>query len=132
MPYINIRVGTELSQAQQMALQTEITELMASIMGKRREVTLVQIESSAASAWSVDGRSLSAQTPIPAYVDIKITQGTNTSEHKAEMLARCMALLQQTVGVMQEACYIVIDEIPADAWGYNGLSQQARALAKSA
>jgi len=35
-------------------------------------------------------------------------------------------MLQDIVGTMQEACYVVIDDISADSWGYNGKTQAMR------
>jgi phenylpyruvate tautomerase PptA (4-oxalocrotonate tautomerase family) len=36
-------------------------------------------------------------------------------------------MLKESVGVVQEACYVVIDDIPADSWGYDGKTQAQRA-----
>ncbi len=128
MPYINIRIGTTLSDEQKNQLYEKTTLLMNTIMNKRREVTVVHIQESDAQQWSTNAVQLSANEPIGAYVDIKVTQGTNTPDEKKEMISLTNKMLQNIVGTIQEASYIVIDEIPAESWGYNGKTQAMRAL----
>jgi len=127
MPYVHIRVGTHLEQSQCDALLREMTHLMASVMGKRQAVTAVQVDPSPRAQWSVGGEPLQVSSPVPAYVDIKITQGTNSAEQKATLIAATYRLLAEVIGDVQEASYVVIDEIAADGWGYAGRTQQARA-----
>lgn len=71
---------------------------------------------------------MSDNEAISAYVDIKVTKGTNTPEEKEEMIAQSIIMLQDIVGTIQEACYVVVDDIPGDSWGYNGKTQAMRAL----
>ncbi len=104
--------------------------LMKGIMGKRREVTVVHIQESEPHLWATNAVALDTDSPVGAYVDIKVTEGTNTPEEKAEMLSETAKMLKEVVGVVQEACYVVIDDIPANSWGYNGKSQAQRAASK--
>jgi 4-oxalocrotonate tautomerase len=46
------------------------------------------------------------------------------------MISQTVKMLQDVVGTIQEACYVVIDDIPADSWGYGGKTQAARAASK--
>ena len=130
MPYINIRLGTSLESIQRKRLFERTTSLMNTLMGKRREVTVVHIQESESPQWATNAISLSAGDPVGAYVDIKITEGTNTPEEKAKMIFETVRMLQEVVGTVQEACYVVIDDIAADSWGYNGRTQAARAAAR--
>ena len=130
MPYINIRLGNNLNNEQRKQLYEETTSLMNTVMGKRREVTVVHIQESGPQQWSTNAIPLTNKEPIGAYVDIKVTDGTNTSEEKAEMISQTAKMLKNVVGIIQEACYVVIDDIPADSWGYNGKTQAARAISK--
>jgi len=43
MPYINIRLGCKLNEKQREDLNKKTTHFMNTIMGKRREVTVVHI-----------------------------------------------------------------------------------------
>jgi len=126
MPYINIQIGKKLSKEQEKKLFQQTTEFMNSVMGKRKEVTVVRTQQSSSQHWSVNSKALTGTDPIAAYVDIKITKGTNTSAEKSEMITKVVQMLQSIVGATQEACYVVIDEIPASSWGYNGITQHKR------
>jgi 4-oxalocrotonate tautomerase len=127
MPYINIRLGASLSASQKNLLYAQTTSLMDTIMGKRPEVTVVHILESEPQFWSTNASALGSDDPIGAYVDIKVTEGTNTSEEKAEMISETVKMLKENIGVLQEACYVVIDDIPANSWGYDGKTQAERA-----
>lgn len=130
MPYINIRLGTNLNDEQRIQLFEQTTSLMNTVMRKRREVTVVHIQESESQQWSTNSIPLTAKSPVGAYVDIKVTDGTNTVEEKAEMVSQTVNMLKDVVGTIQEACYVVIDDLPADSWGYNGKTQAARAASK--
>ena len=130
MPYINIRLGRNLDNEQRKLLYDKTTSLMNTVMGKRPEVAVVHIQESESQQWSVNSVPITVKDPIAAYVDIKITDGTNTPEEKAEMISQTIKMLQDIVGNTQEACYVVIDDIPANSWGYNGKTQAARAASK--
>jgi 4-oxalocrotonate tautomerase len=130
MPYINIRVGKHLDEGERVRLHKETTLLMHTVMKKQPQVTVVNIEESDPRQWAVNTTTLTTKEPTGAYVDIKVTDRTNTSEEKAEMIAKTVKMLKDVVGIIQEACYVVIDDIPADSWGYNGRTQAARATIK--
>ena len=130
MPYINIRLGTNLNQDQRNQLYEKTTSLMKTVMGKRPEVAVVHIQESEPQQWSVNSTSIATKDPVAAYVDIKVTGGTNTPSEKAEMISQTVKMLNDVVGIIQEACYVVIDDIPANSWGYNGKTQAARAVSK--
>jgi 4-oxalocrotonate tautomerase len=127
MPFIAIKTtGRALGPADIRTLQQETTALMADIMGKKAEVTAVLVEEAPASHWSVGGQALAGTGGATAHVDIKITQGTNTAEQKAAMIAATREMLRGVLPDLGEVAYVVIDEIPAADWGYGGLSQAER------
>jgi len=131
MPYINIRLGCKLDDKQRNQLNEKTTHFMNAIMGKRREVTVVHIMESEPQQWITNSNKLTEKEPVGAYVDIKVTDGTNTSDQKAEMIYKTVEMLKEIIGAIQEACYVVIDDIPADSWGYSGKTQKARATLRS-
>lgn len=130
MPYINIRLGVKLNNTQRDQLNQKTTLFMNTIMGKRREVTVVHIQEDDPKQWATNAIALNKEDPTGAFVDIKVTEGTNTREEKAEMILQTVKMLQGVVGTIQEACYVIIDDIPANSWGYGGKTQAARAAKK--
>lgn len=121
MPYIQIRLHSPhpLNTAH---LGSEATRLMAEVMHKKREVTVVEVDTTQ-SAWHADGKPVSG---LAAYVDVKITAGTNSAEEKARLLKELQALLERQLGPLAAPAYVVIHEIPVTDWGYGGRSQSSR------
>ncbi len=129
MPFIHIAVaGPPLGGDRKSRLHAETTRLMAEVMGKRPDLTSVRIVEGPADAWAVAG---TADGGVRAHMDITITAGTNTAQEKASMVRAGHDLLGAVVGALPEATYVVIHELPADAWGYGGLTQGARQAART-
>lgn len=124
MPYIDLNVQPTPTLQQAATLAQGITDAMVGVAGKRREVTAVRIAGTEAALWTVGGEMCPVAT---AYMEVKITAGTNSRDEKSALLQRLHALLVDTLGNLAQASYIVIHELPAESWGYGGLSQAARA-----
>jgi 4-oxalocrotonate tautomerase len=127
MPFIHVTLGRAIAPQERDALAADLTQAIASLLGKRREVTAVLIDVAAPTAWYVDG----APTPAdetPAHVDMFITAGSNEAGEKAQMIAATQAALMARLGTMPLASYVVIHEIDAGDWGYGGQTQAARRL----
>jgi 4-oxalocrotonate tautomerase len=131
MPFVSLKIsGPELTPAQKRALQTGFTELMAGPMRKVHDLTAVAIERVEGSDWTTGARP--STTGRSAYAEVKVTQGTNSSEEMQRFIAEGHALLTATLGTLPEATYVVVHEIPAQAWGYAGRTQEARRQLKQA
>ena len=133
MPFINIAVsGTELSDTQKQQLFDETTRLMGEVMKKNPDLTSVRIDKFPSDNWAVGRKSMSVRGEIGAHMDIKVTDATNTNEEKAEMIKQSMSMLKKIIGSTPEASYIVIHDLDANAWGYDGQTQSSRAIQKQA
>jgi 4-oxalocrotonate tautomerase len=131
MPYLNVRLGGEpLGDENKQALLTRLTELMETVMGKDREVTVVSIDDAPGRRWAAGGRALAPGARM-AQVDIKITRGTNDADDKQRMIGATTTALMEIAGDCVGPIYVVIDELPADSWGYDGLSQAERKRARA-
>jgi 4-oxalocrotonate tautomerase len=125
MPFVSLKIaGPELTPAQKHALQSGFTELMADAMRKVHALTAVAIERIAADDWTIGGAP--STSGRAAYAEVKVTQGTNSPQEMQRFIAEGHALLIATLGALPEATYVVVQEIPAQAWGYAGLTQDAR------
>ena len=79
-------------------------------------------------SWTIGGEPV----PVAAHLDVKVTRGTNTHEEKARFVAAVAAMFRQVLGPdLPLATYVVIDEIEADAWGYDGITQEERRLLRA-
>lgn len=130
MPFLNIKVaGPTLAPEQVSRLQREATGLMAGILRKKPELTVVLVEQLSPADWSIGAQPVRAS----AHLDAKITEGTNTPEEKSRFVAEAMALLRAVLGVnLDPVAYVVVHELPGDAWGWDGLTQADRAQAAKA
>lgn len=127
MPLIKITLSGVPAEAGVTAtLQAETTELMASLLGKRREVTVVAVDHLPAMALAVAGRAV---TGAGAFLEAFITAGTNEAGQLARFVAAAHALLRSVVGEGGVPIYVVVSEVAATAWGYDGQTQAARRLA---
>ncbi len=126
MPFVSIRVaGAILSASQSKQLQQRATGLMESVMRKKFALTVVAVEQVSGESWTVGGEGVNAA----AFLELKVTQGTNTVEEKARFVAESMQMLREVVGPdLNPVAYVVVHEVPADTWSYDGLTQAGRAL----
>lgn len=124
MPFVHIRLtGQPLSPEAQARLSAAITGLMENLLGKKAELTAVLIEQPAASGWSIGGRPVATA----AHLEATITAGTNTAAEKARFIAEAMELLRSAATApLSVATYVVVREVDAQSWGYDGLTQAAR------
>lgn len=69
-----------------------------------------------------------------AHLDVKVTEGTNTAEEKSHFIAAAMEMFRSMLGAdLCPVAYVVVHEVPGDAWGWNGFTQADRAsVAKAA
>ncbi len=131
MPYLNVRLSTPLPDGAPARVAALLTDLTAEVLKKKRELTAVVIDPVRAEHWFIGGAPLGArQEPVASFfLDIKVTEGTNTKDEKAAYVQRVFAGLQSILGPLDPASYVVIHEVRADAWGYGGATQEFRYVA---
>lgn len=96
------------------------------ILGKKPEVTSIEVDFIASDRWFVGGARISDQDATTFYLDIKITEGTNTKPQKAEYIKAVFSDFVSILGGVTPASYIVIHDIRADSWGFQGKTQEYR------
>ncbi|MBI2768197.1 MAG: 4-oxalocrotonate tautomerase [Burkholderiales bacterium] len=130
MPTLNLRVAPLQNPDRYTALAHALTRITHDILGKRAEVTAVTIEDLPAARWHVNGRPVERPT---AMLEISITQGTNTANEKRAFIEAAFGELQRQLahsGALEEASYVIVRELPASDWGYDGVTQLDRKRAK--
>ncbi len=129
MPFINISVaGAILTSSQKQQLFDETTRLMSEILRKNPDLTSVRIDEFSVDNWAVGCTPMIVAGKVAVHMDIKVTEGTNTDNEKAEMIKQAMVMLKEIIGHTSEASYIIIHDLPATTWGYDGQTQAARAM----
>jgi len=130
MPTLQLKISPLQNPSRYRTLAAALTRLTAELLGKRAEVTAVMIDDLPAACWYVGGTDVQRPT---AFLEISITQGTNTAQQKAAFIAAAFAELQDQLGAggpLAEASYVVVRELPAGDWGYGGQTQAARQAAR--
>lgn len=123
MPLIQITfTGPQAEPSTIQHLQQEMTWLMASILHKEAALTVVSVSQLPAGAFSANGQAVTASASLQAL----ITAGTNSAAEKAAFIFAVKTLLTATIGSLDAPCYVVLHEVPAESWGYDGQTQAAR------
>lgn len=126
MPYLNVKLSVPESAQVNAGIAAVLTDLTADVLGKRRDLTAVEIEYVPPQRWFIGGTSLHEQGARSFRLDIKVTEGTNTKDEKSRYVAQVFAAIEAIVGPLAPASYIVVHEVRADAWGYEGQTQESR------
>ncbi|MEO8542551.1 MAG: tautomerase family protein [Burkholderiaceae bacterium] len=103
-----------------------LTQITAEVLGKSQELTAVVVEYVQPQNWFVAGASLLEKGSTSMYLDIKITEGTNTKDEKAYFVAKVFSSLEAIVGPLAMASYVVIHDVRADSWGNQGETKEYR------
>ena len=126
MPFVHLKVfGAVLAPPHVAQVQSGLTDLMASVLRKKKALTVVQVEVARDSEVFCGGELPPAgwTGQLTAFV----TLGTNTTEQKATFQTQAYALLCKELGEPSTPLYIIVQDVPADDWGYGGVTQAARA-----
>ena len=126
MPYLNIKISHEPSAPLAEAIASRLTRITADMLGKKSEVTAVVVEQVPLRYWFTGGSSLASSGRHSFYLDIKITEGTNTKQEKAAYCSHVFSAMQELLGALDKASYVVIHDVRADSWGFDGRTQEYR------
>jgi len=103
-----------------------VSDLTARILRKDPKVTAIIVRAVDATDWFAGGRSLAEQGLASYWLDIHVTEGTNTKDEKAAYLAAMFRRMGELLGPLHPETYLHVDEVKADAYGFGGLTQEQR------
>jgi 4-oxalocrotonate tautomerase len=130
MPLITV---TYSSSRQSPSLKSDIaaavSELTAEILRKDPKVTAIIVRSVDAADWFAGGRSLAEQKLASFWLDVHVSEGTNTKDEKADYLAAMFRRMGELLGPVHHESYLHVDEVRGDAYGFGGLTQERRYIA---
>ena len=128
MPLITVTYSSE-KPASKAAIAAEVTRLSSTILGKPAEVTAIVLQRVEPEDWSAGGRSLTDAGLASFWLDIHVTEGTNTKDEKAKFLAETFKTMTRLLGPLHEESYAHVHEVRGDAYGFGGLTQERRYIA---
>jgi 4-oxalocrotonate tautomerase len=126
MPMITLQVAGDQDDELARQLARTVTELTSSLLGKDPRVTAVAIEFVPARCWFIGGRPVADLGTGAFFLDVRITDGTNTKEEKARYVAAAFEALGAALGGVHEESYVHVDDVRADAYGFGGKTQERR------
>lgn len=131
MPILNLRLSTTPDARQSAAIAATLSTLTAQLLHKAPELTSVAISHLDAAHWFVGGPSLQVQGKASFFLDVLISDETNTAAEKAAYIAAVFAAMHEHLGALHDVSYIHVHDARQAAWGYGGLTQQFRAVRKA-
>lgn len=132
MPILTVLISGAPNPGRDARVADALAQLTAEVLRKDRRLTSVAIAHIPEAQWFVGGAALDAQRRASFFVDVRVTAGTNSQDEKARYIAAVFARMRELLGVPHEASYVHVHEVPADAWGYGGLTQAQRQAARLA
>ena len=129
MPIIQVSITGKPDPALSARIAEQVTELTKTHLGKDPTVTAVAVSYIDPQHWFAGGKSLAEQGLASYWLDIHVTEGTNTKDEKAAYLAAMFQRMGELLGPLHEESYAHVDEVKGDAYGFGGLTQERRYIA---
>lgn len=130
MPLITVTYTTSRqSRSLKADIASAVSDLTAKILRKDPDVTAIIVKSVDADDWFAGGKSLAEQKLASYWIDIHVSEGTNTKDEKAAYLAAMFERMAEILGPLHPETYLHVDEVKGDAYGFGGLTQERRYIA---
>ncbi|MEC5163540.1 4-oxalocrotonate tautomerase [Janthinobacterium sp. CG_23.3] len=130
MPILNVRLSTRPDSVQYAAVAGALSRLTEQILHKDPALTSVAMSHVEPAHWFVGGAPLSQQGKTSFFLDILVTDETNTAAEKGAYIAAVFKEMAALLGELHDVSYIHVHDARAAAWGYGGKTQQYRGIKK--
>jgi 4-oxalocrotonate tautomerase len=126
MPILNVKVSA--LQTPQLVSQVSglLLDLSTDVLKKKRELVSIAIDFVDPAAWTIGGVPLSQLGQTSIFVDIKVTDETNTKQEKEQFIRLAFDGLASILGNLHEHSYVHVHDVRAAAYGYGGHTQEFR------
>src|SRR5947207_1168695 len=130
MPLITVTYSSvRKSPSLKAEIASAVSDLTARILRKDPKDTAVIVKSVDAADWFAGGQSLAEQGLASFWLDVHVSEGTNTKDEKAAYLAALFQRMGELLGPLHEESYAHVDEVKGDAYGFGGFTQERRYIA---
>ena len=126
MPILNVKVSGTRSDSMTTAISEMLIDLTHRFLGKDPAVTAIAVDYVDPRDWTAGGKTLAEQGKSSIYLDIKITDETNTKSEKAAFIEATFQGFAALLGNLHEESYIYVQDVRAAAYGYGGKTQEWR------
>ena len=126
MPILNVKVSGVASAERSQQIAQMLSRHTQEILNKRPELISIAISYIDRVHWIVGGETLAIQKKSSVYLDIKITDETNSKSEKAAFIKAVFKSFEGLLGDLHHESYIYVEDVRAAAYGYGGLTQEYR------
>ena len=126
MPILNVKVSASKTSVLTAQINDLLLDITSRILKKKADVTAIAIEYIPPECWSIGGIPLSETKQKSIYLDIKITDETNTKDEKAHYIAEAFNGFRKILGDLHSTSYVHVHDIRAAAYGFGGKTQEFR------
>lgn len=126
MPVLIVKLSGKHAQDVSSRIAGTLTNLTVTILKKKRELTAISVEYIPSDDWFVGGESTADLSLTTFYLEVTVTDGTNTKDEKARFISQAFSAMEALLGPVAQASYIVVRDVRGEAWGYQGKTQEYR------
>ena len=126
MPFLQLTLSAPPSPALTAQVAAVLNNLTVQVLRKESRLIAVALNYVDPIHWLIDGKTLAGQQLASFFLDIRITDGTNTKDEKAAYQQQVFAQLGELLGPLHPISYVCIHDVRAEAYGYGGLTQEYR------
>lgn len=126
MPIINLKVSLSQGDKSLQQIANEITNLSERLLKKKPEVIAITILPIERENWFINKTSLKELNQNSFYLDIKVTDGTNSKDEKRKFVKAAFYFMNSILQNLHKESYIYVEEVKADAYGFGSLTQEYR------
>lgn len=129
MPLLMVQVSEHPNSELSHSIACTLTELTERHLHKKPDLTAVAVNFVTPDSWFVGNRSLQDHDLKSFALEVKVTAATNTKPEMTSFNQAVFEAMKALLGALHETSYIVVHEVPANAWGYGGVTQEFRFIA---
>ena len=131
MPLITVTYATpHNAPVAKAAIAADVSRLSSTLLGKDPKVTAIIVTENDPADWFCGGQSLADHKLASFWLDIHITDGTNTKDEKAAFVAEAFKAMGKLLGPLHNESYVHVHDVRGDAYGFGGLTQERRYIAR--
>jgi 4-oxalocrotonate tautomerase len=130
MPMITVNYASPVARPGLKAkIAAAVLKASTDSLHKDPKVTAVLVEEAAAEDWFCGGKSLADHQLAGFWLQIRVTEGTNTKDEKADFIAAIFKTMGRLLGSLHSESYVHVIDARGDAYGFGGLTQEQRKFA---
>ncbi len=128
MPVLNVVLSTRPDAGRSAEIAATLARLTAEILHKDAALTSIAVSHVEPAHWFVGGTPLAGLSKASFFLDILVTDETNTAKEKGAYIAAVFKAMVSWMGDLHDVSYVHVHDARAAAWGYGGVTQQFRAV----